>query len=174
MFNKRKHRCIQKIGTPDTVHFIQTHPICIITISDQCFTNILHRCNLKPRAKNETAWYGLKKLHQCTYKTPHTRTRLNKKKIMSKKFHFSLFSATEISSTSATYPCLRHPDIVSPIAPISRTAVVNYPPISIFNFAKRWEYLLLQILKTICLLDGQIYSYFSCFSIIKTFSGLEL
>ena len=90
-----------------------------------------------------------------------------------KNAFFTFVDATELSSTDAIYPCLSHPDIGAPIALIAHTAAVHFPPISSLNFAKRWTNFLLQILQSICLLDRKMYRYFSCFSIIKPFSGFE-
>ena len=92
VFNKRKHRCTLKIFTPVTVRSIHTRSIHLFTITHYCFTNIPHRCILKPCAKTETAWCSLKKPHQCAYKTSRTRTGLNKKKLWPKIciFHFSV------------------------------------------------------------------------------------
>ena len=128
----------------------------------------------KKRAKTETAWCGMKKTHWCAHKTLRTGTWLNKKKNYGQKTAFFTFvSATELSSTSAIYPCLSRPDIGAPIALITCTAVVRCPPISILNFEKRWKIFLLQILRPICLLDEQMYRYFSFLSISKPSRGLE-
>ena len=67
-------------------------------------------------------------LRQCIgtpVKTQRTGIGLNKKIYGQKTAFFTFFSATELSSTVASYPCLSRTDIRAPIALIARTAAVH-------------------------------------------------